>query len=354
LDDTAGLVWDFNDGMSYVWTIATASGGISGFDPAAFTIDTTGFENLTGGGTFSVAQAGDSVNLVFTSAHVCQFGDTTKGYTIIGSQAQLNFTNVYGLITVQGVTLDNCTMKGTAYGAAFPFPGGTPIGSIGLGETVDLPNGTTNLAIVATRNPGINPGAATVNAMVTDGCNLATSFDPVIAKLIAQAGVSLWQTFSGVPSAEHYVVLANGTPGFRSVKLLVNGWTYNLGALADGQAVAVDIGASMDPGSNNTILVMAGGGPGATASILIADAPSGPLLPVQPQVEAPVLSFVQEGGSVVLSWPAPAGFFTLQGRAGLDPATGWEDLVVNQQESQGLSFVTIQNQAACQLFRLRK
>jgi hypothetical protein len=75
---------------------------------------------------------------------------------------------------------------------------------------------------------------------------------------------------------------------------------------------------------------------------------------VKPQVEAPVLSFVQKAGSVVLSWPAPAGFFTLQGRDSLDPAAGWQDLAVNQQQSQGWSSVTIQGQAACRLFRLRK
>jgi hypothetical protein len=75
---------------------------------------------------------------------------------------------------------------------------------------------------------------------------------------------------------------------------------------------------------------------------------------VKPQVEAPVLSFVQKAGSVVLSWPAPAGFFTLQGRDSLDLAAGWQDLAVNQQQSQGWSSVTIQGQTACRLFRLRK
>jgi hypothetical protein len=348
LGDKAGPVHDFNLEQSYVWTLATASGGIHGFDATKFSIDASGFENFTGGGTFSVAQSGNSVNLLFTP-HACNPSDTILNYAIIGGQAQLYFTNRYGLSAVEGINLDNCTMTGTAYGLG--FPGGISVGSITLDHTLSLPSGTTNLVIIAAR---INPGAAIVNAGVYDECNNYKQFDPLIAKLIAQAGASVWQTYSGVPSAEHYVALANGTPGLRSVKLLVNGWTYNLGALADGQAVVVDVGASMNPGAGNTILVMAGGGQGATANILIADAPSGPLLPVQPQVEAPVLSFVQEGGSVVLSWPAPAGFFTLQGRASLDPDTGWLDLAVNQQGSQGLSFVTIQGQASCQLFRLRK
>ena len=354
-DDSAGPVDDFNPAppyVTYTWTIATASGGISGFDPSLFTIITTNFENFTGGGTFSVAQSGDgnSVNLVF-SPHACDPSETSRDDTTLGGDAQLYFTNQYGLSAVEAINLNNCAISGgTAYG--FGFPGGTPIvGSMTLNNTVALPNGTTNVAIIAGRNVA---GDAVVNVRVYDECNNGTQFDPVIAKLVAQAGAHLWQTYSGVPSAEHYVALANGTPGLRSVKLLVNGWTYNLGTLADGQAVVVNIGASMNPGASNTILVMASGSQGATANILIADAASGSLVPVKPQVEAPVLSFVQKAGSVVLSWPAPAGFFTLQGRDSLDPAAGWQDLVVNQQESQGWSSVTIPGHAAGQLFRLRK
>jgi uncharacterized repeat protein (TIGR03803 family) len=351
-DDTPGPVYDFNQEPSgYTWTIATANDGITGFDPSFFTVATTNFENFTGGGTFSLVQSGNSVNLVF-APHACAPGETTLGYEIVAGQAQLYFANRYGLSAVQAITLDNCTITGgTAYG--FGFPSGTSVGPVGF-DSVSLPNGTTNLMLIAARTAGTGAGDALVNASVSDECSLATQFDPVIARLIAQAGARLWQTYSAIPSAEHFVVLANGTPGLRSVKLLVNGWTYNLGTLADGQTVVVDIGASMNPGASNSILVMAGGGQGATANILIADAPNGPLVPVQPQVEAPVLSFVQEGGGVVLSWPAPAGFFTLQGRASLDPATGWQDLVVNQQESQGWSFVAVQSHTACQFFRLRK
>lgn len=89
-----------------------------------------------------------------------------------------------------------------------------------MGRT-DLPNGTTNLVIIAGK---IDPGApAVVNARVFDGCNDGTQFDPVVANLLPQAGLPLWQTYGGVPSAEHYVTVANGSPGLPSVKLPVNG-----------------------------------------------------------------------------------------------------------------------------------
>jgi len=301
---------------------------------------------VSGSGSYTNASQG----IFQFHPRACNPGDTSLDWAVVSGNMQMCFTNLYGLSAVEGITLNNCTMMGTAYGAG--FESGESVGSITLNTMTDLPKGTTNLVIVASK---IDTGAsAVINARVYDGCDNATQFDPVIANLLAQPAAPLWQTYSGVPSTEHYVTVSNGTPGLPSVKLLVNGWTYDLDTLAAGQVVVVDVGASMNAGAGNTILVFASGAQGASAGIQVSDTAGSPVLSVQPQVEAPLLSFVQDGAGVVLSWPAPAGFFTLQGRAGLDPATGWQDLVVNQQESQGLSFVTIQTGAACQLFRLRK
>ena len=68
----SGSAASFDPYSNYSWTIATAAGGITGFASDKFLITSTatngtsGFVNDLGGGTFSLAQSGNDLNLVFT------------------------------------------------------------------------------------------------------------------------------------------------------------------------------------------------------------------------------------------------------------------------------------------------
>src|SRR6185503_10055029 len=65
LANSPGLAVNF-DGLNndYVWTILTASGGITGFDPAAFNVTTSSFSNpLATRGTFLVEQSGNNLQI---------------------------------------------------------------------------------------------------------------------------------------------------------------------------------------------------------------------------------------------------------------------------------------------------
>ncbi|MEM1158207.1 MAG: hypothetical protein AAF649_00240 [Verrucomicrobiota bacterium] len=64
LANTAGLVHDFDENTSYVWTIATAANGISGFDASFFELLTGNFGN-SNSGLFSVQQNGNNVEVVY-------------------------------------------------------------------------------------------------------------------------------------------------------------------------------------------------------------------------------------------------------------------------------------------------
>jgi fibronectin-binding autotransporter adhesin len=70
LGNTSGNVIDFNSSVNSSYTIASASGGIFGFDSSAFAINTTGFTNNLGGGTWflSLGNGGTDLNLNFLSA----------------------------------------------------------------------------------------------------------------------------------------------------------------------------------------------------------------------------------------------------------------------------------------------
>lgn len=57
-----GLVGNFNEHISYSWIIASASGGIVGFNSASFLFDSSGFQN-TLNGNFDVSQIGNNIVL---------------------------------------------------------------------------------------------------------------------------------------------------------------------------------------------------------------------------------------------------------------------------------------------------
>ena len=367
---TPGPVPEFyytNKGAGYYsWKIATAS-SISGFDPTAVAVDPSQFANFLGGGTFSVSEAASGQELDLTyQPYPCAGSDMAPpGYELTNYPAggppftfvgvYLFYTNAHGLGGIQGTKADNSTMPcAWAYGPGLPAAG-TSIGPV----AVDLVNytlppiGTTNVTILAAKTT-IGQDSV-VNASAWDSCfDFQASFDPEVAIVTAGPSVQVQQVYAGLASAEHYVAIFNGNPGLTSLRLLVNGWTYNLGAVGQGQTVMVNVGPSFKPGSTNTVALLGDGPSGATADVVISDQPDGSLLAVTPTIQPPALNIFQQQGKIMVQWLAPANFFTLQGRASLDPATGWQDLVVNQQESQGWSFVTIQGRPACQLFRLRK
>ncbi len=66
--DSLGLLTSWDHTQHYLFTIATASGGITGFDPYGFLVDTSAFDDLhsLGGGSWAVIQDGNSIELEFT------------------------------------------------------------------------------------------------------------------------------------------------------------------------------------------------------------------------------------------------------------------------------------------------
>jgi autotransporter-associated beta strand protein len=62
-DHSAGAVANFSSGSNYTYTVVTTTGGILGFDAAAFTFDSSGFTNSLGGGAWSLALANSNKDL---------------------------------------------------------------------------------------------------------------------------------------------------------------------------------------------------------------------------------------------------------------------------------------------------
>lgn len=70
LINSTGPLNDFSSALSYSWKIVGTTGGITGFSADQFAIDTTGFVNHPGGGTFSLSleNSGNDLHLNFSPA----------------------------------------------------------------------------------------------------------------------------------------------------------------------------------------------------------------------------------------------------------------------------------------------
>ncbi|MBU3665816.1 MAG: hypothetical protein FGM15_08080 [Chthoniobacterales bacterium] len=72
LSDTNGPAINFDKTQGYTWTIATATGGINGFDANKFNVNlasingTAGFANVIGTGSIIISTNGSNLNLVYT------------------------------------------------------------------------------------------------------------------------------------------------------------------------------------------------------------------------------------------------------------------------------------------------
>ncbi len=79
LEGQAGLLHGFSDTQNYSWTILTVTGSIGSWSLSQIVLDLTGFANAYTG-TFSLAQADNNLNLVYTVPE-----PSTWGMLLIGT-----------------------------------------------------------------------------------------------------------------------------------------------------------------------------------------------------------------------------------------------------------------------------
>jgi autotransporter-associated beta strand protein len=135
--NATGQVVNFDNTLTYVWTIASASGGITGFNAASFNLITTSFQNALGAGTFTLSQSGNDLNLIFTSAAAAAIKGVQSG-TLTSNG---NGTNTATLGTAVNPT-NAFLIFNTRHNSG--VPGGSMIrGSITSSNTVTFVRATT-------------------------------------------------------------------------------------------------------------------------------------------------------------------------------------------------------------------
>ena len=134
--------------------------------------------------------------------------------------------------------------------------------------------GTTSPVVVTGTKINQNQ-SSTVALRVTDRAGNITTCDPVLSTLkISKASGRKGrarETHTGLPWAESKVQLVNGSPGVRSVRLIVNGKSFRTVRLAAGAESKLDVTRAMKPGSANRITVIAHGRRGSSVLVVISD-----------------------------------------------------------------------------------
>jgi hypothetical protein len=131
--------------------------------------------------------------------------------------------------------------------------------------------GTTSpLVVVATKID--QSKSSQVALQVTNVAGLVTNCDPILTEVGRDGphGAPRAETFRHIAQGESQVTILNGTPGLARLRLVVDGYPFEVSGLTDGETRLVDVSSAMRRG-NNTLTLIAQGKTDGTASILIAD-----------------------------------------------------------------------------------
>ena len=233
--DVSGSAANFNATTNYTWTIATAAGGISGFAADKFLINTSGtngtsgFANAFGNGTFSLAQSGNDLNLVFTAGAAPTVitidvasgtqTQTQAGYPTLSGSIPVLKTGGGTLVLDQANTLSGST---TVQGGVLQLANGSALAASRL---VVVAGGTGQVAPVTSTSVAsldlasgnglmdLTSGALTISSGMT-----ATE---LVAEILEGRGDGNWTGGSGITSSTAAAESAAGTP--RAVGWIDNG-----------------------------------------------------------------------------------------------------------------------------------
>jgi len=212
--DVSGSATGFNPGQSYSWRIASATGGISGFAAEKFVIRTTatngtgGFANAVAGGTFSIAQSGNNLNLLFTSSgpNVITINvpsgtqtQTQAGYPTLSGSIPVLKTGAGTLVVDQANTLTGST---TVQGGALRLANGAALSASRL---VVVAGGTGQVApYLSTSVASLDLASGNGLVDLTNGfLTISSGMTAVelVAEILEGRGDGSWTGTSGITSS---------------------------------------------------------------------------------------------------------------------------------------------------------
>ncbi|MFZ4638767.1 MAG: autotransporter-associated beta strand repeat-containing protein, partial [Pirellulales bacterium] len=231
--DVSGTAANFNGSSNATWKIATATGGISGFAADKFAISTSaangtgGFANAFGTGTFSVAQSGNDLNLVFTAGaptvitiNVASGTQTQAqaGYPTLSGSTPVVKTGPGTLVVDQANTLTGST---SVQGGVLQMANASALSTSRLvvvagGTGQVAPYTSTSVAGLDLSGNGL-VDVTTGELTVSSGLSAAQ----LVAELLEGRNSGSWTGTSGITSSAAAADVASTIP--RSVGWLDNG-----------------------------------------------------------------------------------------------------------------------------------
>ena len=241
--DVSGNALNFNSTTNNTWTLATATGGITGFSADKFTINTgvangtQGFTNSLNGGTFSVEQSGNNLNLVFTMA------GGSADYFWVGNDTTLGGAGTWDASATNSWSASDVTIAPIAWNSAKTANfGGATAGTVTV-STVSAANGlnfttdgyTLTGGAIALMGADLTINKITVASAMTATINSVLSGSADLAK--AGGGTLVLggaNTFTGL------LTVSAGTLGYGASNVIadatsvkVDGGTLDVGAFSD-------------------------------------------------------------------------------------------------------------------------
>lgn len=203
---TSGAAANFDPLAAGTWTIATAAGGISGFAADKFLIETAaangtaGFVNSLNGGAFSITQAGNALNLVFTPS--------TPGAIVIDVPSGAQTQSEAGYPTITAASSVTKTGGGTlVVDAVNTYAGPTSVQAGTLQLAVADGLGTTATTVQTAATLAVAPGVTMqAPAVIVDGGTLSAA----TLAVDATSGIASLAINAGTVSAGAAATVSNG------------------------------------------------------------------------------------------------------------------------------------------------
>jgi autotransporter-associated beta strand protein len=230
--DANGDAINWNAATSGTWRIASAAGGITNFASDRFAINvsatngTAGFSNPLSGGTFSLAQVGNDLNLVFTAAPVITInvasGTQTQGqagYPVLTGATPVIKTGGGTLVLDQANPLSAST---TVQGGVLRLANGS---ALAASQLVVVAGGTGQVApVTATSVASLDLASGNGLLDLTSGALTISSgmtATQLVAEILEGRGDGSWTGSSGITSSTAAAEVAGGVP--RAVGWIDNG-----------------------------------------------------------------------------------------------------------------------------------
>ena len=234
-DGTSGPALGFDSLVSSTYTLLTTTGGISGFAANKFTVNTgsangtAGFINDLGGGTFSIARAGNDLNLVFTASGAVPTvitidvasgtqSQTDAGYPLLTGATPVVKTGAGTLVIDQANTLTGTTTVQTGVLRL------ANAAALSDSELVVIAGGTGQVApSTSTSVAGLDLSGNGLVDLTTGRLTISSGLSTValVAELLEGRGDGSWNGSSGITSSTAAAEVASSIQ--RSVGWLDNG-----------------------------------------------------------------------------------------------------------------------------------